>query len=117
MTKKNIRQGDLLFVPVSEVPAQYRKAEFIQPKGLIREGEMTGHHHRLEVLESAFVYRPSNGMLHGEKASAFVDVGERGTVIVHEEHGPAKLEPNQSYAVLVAREHDYVADLTRQVWD
>jgi hypothetical protein len=106
-----IRQGDLLFIPQYSIDTN---TDYLQrakvADGVIREGEATGHHHRVEVLTDAEVFRPSWG-------DAIVKVSERGVSIVHEEHGTVHLEANTTYTVHVAREFDYTARAARPVWD
>lgn len=81
----------------------------LNKKGIIREGEATGHHHRLEDPTMATVYRPDWGM-------PIVVTGDKPVTVVHPEHGPVVLEPKTTYDVNVAREFDitgevrYVAD-------
>ena len=116
---QTIRQGDLLFIPLQSETANsshvnpYR-AENFRPDGIIREGEATGHHHRIAVLDDAEVFRPQPNEWQGVTV---VRVSERGVSIVHEEHKPVHLAPNTTYRVNIAREFDYAAQVTRPVWD
>jgi 5-keto 4-deoxyuronate isomerase len=107
--KKNHRQGDLLFVPISSPVDGLMRKDF-RKNGVIREGEATGHHHRVEDLSTADVFLPQNGM-------PIVNVGGKGAVIVHPEHKPIRLEPNTIYAVHLAREHDPMSRSNRTVAD
>jgi hypothetical protein len=93
-----IRQGDLLFVPVTHDRWTWYK-DNKRKDGIIREGEATGHHHRLADPLSAEVFRPQWGQ-------PMVVVGGQGATVVHEEHGPVNLLPNTTYEVNVAREWD-----------
>jgi len=104
---KTIRQGDLLFIP-EEIPA-YVLEHQPDKKGVIAEGEATGHHHRVAMLEDAQVFLVSHG--------AYVKVGPNGVSIVHEEHRPVRLEPNTTYKVNRAREFDYLAERVRYIAD
>ena len=106
MQKDLIRQGDLLFVPVSKLPENATRIE----TSIIAEGEATGHYHRLAVLEDAELAALWNG-------SKMVKVGPNGVTVIHEEHGPVTLVPNTTYAVHQAREYDYLAEATRFVAD
>ena len=111
---ETIRQGDLLFIPMTELkegqlPYEARP-ENLRKNGVIQEGEATGHHHCVAVLEDAEVFRPQWG-------SAIVRVSERGVSIVHEEHAPVTLQPNTTYRVHVAREFDYLRQTARRVRD
>lgn len=104
---RTIRQGDLLFVP-GEIPAYVLEHE-PDKKGVIAEGEATGHHHRLATVEDAQVFRVSDGV--------YVKVEANGVSIVHEEHHPVRLEPNTTYKVNRARECDYLAQAARYIAD
>jgi hypothetical protein len=112
-----IRQGDLLFFPQSDVPKHIldhfeEKSDGIQKDGVIQEGEATGHHHRVAVLEDAEVLRFPYGT-----NETYVKVGPNGVAIVHEEHGPVTLAPNTTYRVHRAREYDYVQGAARYMED
>jgi len=106
---QTIRQGDLLFIPVQSV-CEWANTTDKRVDGIIREGEATGHHHKLAVLEDAEVFRPSWG-------DTIVRVSERGVSIVHEEHHTVTLEPNTIYKVHVAREYDYLRESMRYTRD
>ena len=104
--KNLVRHGDLLLEP-AEMPEGNHT---LVANGVLARGESTGHSHRLVVLEDAEVFDAGyNGM--------FVRVGERGVSLTHEEHKPVQLQPNTTYKVTRAREHDYLSDLARQVRD
>ena len=107
-----IRQGDVFFIPV---PAQevsrvqlhdVSNKDGFRADGIIQEGEATGHHHKLAVLDAAEVFRPQWG-------DTLVRVGPNGVSIVHEEHGPVTLAPNTTYKVHIAREFDYLRAVAR----
>lgn len=109
MDRNVIRQGDLLFIPYCGKENFNRNAEAIK-NGVIAEGEATGHHHRVAVLEDAEVFNLWNG-------NKIVKVGPNGVSIAHEEHKTVNLAPNTTYAVHRAREFDYLAEATRYVAD
>jgi hypothetical protein len=102
------RQGDLLFIPREREVSSWEKSK-LQKNGVIREGEATGHHHKLADPCMGQVYRPDFGL-------PIVVTGEKCATVVHNEHGPVTLEANTAYDVHVAREWDitsgarYVAD-------
>ena len=104
----NIRQGDLLFVPVEEIPEHRTK----QDDPVLRHGESTGHSHKLAVAEDAELFVGWRGGWN-----LYVKVGPNGVSVVHEEHHVVQLPANQTFKVHVAREYDYLAGLTRQVRD
>ena len=104
-----IRQGDVLFIPMTEpIPD---KAEKI-PSGVIQEGEVTGHHHKIAAVETAEVFQVTewNGV------QKYVKVSDDGVSIVHEEHHTVTLPPG-TYRVHIAREYDYLAERVRYVAD
>jgi len=104
------RQGDLLFIPrdTNEDVTSWQRG-YLKKNGVIREGEATGHHHKLAEPCMGEVFRPDFGQ-------PIVVTGTQGATVVHNEHGPITLEPNTTYDVHVAREWDitsgtrYVAD-------
>lgn len=78
------RQGDVLLVPISKLPAT---ASFTTLKGdlVLAEGEVTGHAHR--------VMKPKNRVRqYLDGTVMYLEVLEPVTV-THEEHGPITLEP------------------------
>ena len=80
------RQGDLLFIPVTEIKGKKQK------NNVIAYGEMTGHSHTL-----------ADGEVFSHKGDKFL-VLDKASEIVHEEHKPIALEPGK-YQVLKQREY------------
>jgi len=95
-----------MFVPVASIPEDRKKRE----SGIIMEGEVTGHHHRIADADAAEVFES------GWRNDVFVQVGEKGVSIIHEEHKPVVL-PAGTFQVHRAREFDYPAAVTRPVAD
>jgi hypothetical protein len=94
-----IRQGDVLFVPISSLPKGERKK---RANGTVAYGEVTGHSHRLAEADMAVadVLEIGDGL--------FVHVSDKGLSLsgvqfVHEEHGPATLPPG-NYEITIQRE-------------
>lgn len=108
---KLIRQGDLVFLPqeVSGYLLERLQEQEPEKRGVIAEGEATGHHHRLAVLEDAQVF-------HLGSNESYLRVGPNGVSIVHEEHGPVRLAPGD-YKVNRAREFDYLESVARPIAD
>jgi len=100
-----------MFVPITgnhwRLNRLSKDSEEYQKNGIIQEGEATGHHHKLENLNSAEVYR------FGNSGNAIVVVGREGARIIHDEHGPIFLEPNTSYEVHIAQEEDPTGEIRR----
>lgn len=87
------RQGDVLIRRIQALPAPKGKQ---RKSGVLAEGEVTGHAHRVEDLASAEVLEIENGL--------YLRVGEEGVRIVHEEHAPIELAPG-NYEVEIQREY------------
>jgi hypothetical protein len=107
-----IRQGDILFVPITAKPDDFTRNLKRDEKGLIAEGEATGHHHRVatEDLDKAQLFKSWRGV-----DGAILVVGEEIRV-VHEEHHTVTLPP-ATYRIHQAREFDYFTHLSRPVID
>jgi hypothetical protein len=104
------RQGDILFIPCS-LPLE----NLVEKRdGIIAEGEVTGHHHRLGNLKKAVVLVAKDWA--GKVTAMFVRVFNEGADVVHEEHGTIHLPPGD-YRVNQAREYDYLSESERQVAD
>jgi hypothetical protein len=73
------RQGDVFIAPVAAVP----KGAKSRPGGVLVEGELTGHSHRVADPRTAQVFQA------GEDLFLRVD-GDLATII-HQEHGPIAL--------------------------
>lgn len=102
---KNIMsQGDVTFIPVKAVPVGVKKVA----DGVIARGETSGHSHRVGTLEAAELYAIEGKM--------FLQVGESGVSIVHEEHAPVTLEPG-NYEIHIDKSFDYSSQALRNVAD
>src|SRR5215472_12853789 len=111
--KKALRQGDLLFLPITKEDYQLRNLDKrdsrsgFQKDGIIQHGEATGHHHSIEDLMKADVYRPQWGEPIIIVGSEPVRVLHGGSTEVDDRfHEPVTLEPNTNYRVHIAREED-----------
>ena len=96
------RQGDVFIAPVRSIP----KSAKPRPGGVLVEGELTGHSHRVADLRTAEVLEA------GEKL--FLRVLADATTIVHQEHGPITLSRG-TYRVWGQRE--YFPEAIRRVLD
>ncbi len=92
-----IRQGDLLLVPIAELP---ERVDLVRRGRLVlAEGEATGHAH---------VVDDERASLHGHRWSEvrYVEVvGEEPVSLVHEEHDRLHLTPG---VYEVRRQREYV---------
>lgn len=100
-----IRQGDVLLVPVDEKPPT---DTLIKRKVVLAEGEMTGHAHTLAAEAGIIAWRDMVWVLGNEPG-----------VLFHEEHDPAPapvVTPGQAYRVVIQREYS-LDGMWRQVVD
>lgn len=95
------RQGDLLFVKVDDIP---QKTE-IKKDGVIAEGEVTGHKHRISDATKATLL--VSGLVAYVRAL-------KETEVVHEEHKTITLPPGNWQVI---RQREYEPDGWRQVSD
>ena len=89
------RQGDVLLVRVDAIPTNAKPT----PNMILAEGEATGHHHKVEVIEGrADVFELADEL--------FVRV-EGDVIVTHQEHDTIVL-PADTYRVVRQREYDPV---------
>ena len=86
-----VRQGDLLIVPVNNIP----KSAKLQKNRIVELGELTGHMHQ---IPEGNVYNDS------KKREKYIEIVGRPTPLQHEEHKPIVLEPGK-YKVTRQREY------------
>lgn len=106
-TKSQLQQGDVLLKPIATLP---KGATLVKPSKrghVLAEGEVTGHHHRIEEIEDAELYREGERMLLAV---------EKETRLTHEEHGTITVPPGV-YEIGIVREWDYLAEMERKVVD
>ena len=87
------RQGDIYIENASSIPESALRL----PDAVLVEGELTGHSHRIENLESAAVFE--------DRGQLYIDVLTERARVVHEEHGPIELARGK-YRVWRQREFD-----------
>lgn len=122
--RKAYRQGELLFVPLSEQDVgildpnpndgSYTRWKKL-PTSVLREGEATGHKHEVvtRAAGTATLLAPERQFIGGLPDMDFIGGEDRLLVadepvrVVHPEHKPLRL-PKGSYLVVVQREYDEV---------
>jgi len=109
------RQGDVLLVPVDEVPKKRAYVKRKRGEGVIlAAGEATGHHHRVRE-RGVREYRAGR--------NRYLTTGKAGGTVTHEEHDPISLPPNGMFRIVQQREYEpVIVDNTiraseRQVYD
>ena len=104
--KIGLRQGDISFIPITELPEDIEAAGDV----LKIEGEGTGHFHELKAVE---VFRPKVAVAERPKINWgwLVKVPEAGAVMTHngapaeEKHPDLSLTPGLYQVVQVGREY------------
>lgn len=119
MTKtKHYRQGDVLIECIAEIPTT-AKAQKKSRKVILAHGEVTGHHHALEVADPADWWKGQQDIaptlekpstLAGELFLSLPDGGQ----VTHQEHGTIAL-PAGKYRV--SRQREYSPEEIRNVAD
>jgi len=96
MKRLPVRQGDVLLVPIKEVPEGCKPVRRVGGRVILAEGEVTGHHHAISDTDVALVI--------GEMERRFLEVGNAGATLVHDEHAGIAVAPGR-YEVLVQVEY------------
>lgn len=100
-----VRQGDVLLRRVSRIPADAAPAEK-NGRIVLAYGEVTGHAHAIEDLESVEVFVKADGTMYLQVATE--------TALRHEEHGVILLPPGKYERVL---QREYSPEAIRNVAD
>lgn len=104
-----VRQGDVLLVPVDDVPETARPVARAAGRVILAEGEATGHAHAI---------RSSGATLLETGEERYLRVGGPVT-LDHEEHAPITVVPG-TYRVVIQREYvpaEIAPSLFRRVVD
>ena len=117
MKNKTYRQGDVLIERIASIPTNASKQK---PSGkiILAHGEVTGHHHCLEVSDPADWWKVGEIAPTLEKPSALA--GElfvtlpAGGVVTHDEHSKIEL-PSGNYRI--TRQREYSPEAIRNVAD
>ena len=102
------RQGDVLIIPVPEIPKNVEKVPRDAGRVVLAYGEVTGHAHAI-VAEKATMFRDP------KLNALFMNVtGKDPVALQHEEHSTINIAPGK-YQVIRQREYTpqavkYVAD-------
>jgi hypothetical protein len=111
-TTKPIAQGDILIIPITDIPAGAKPATANGGKYIVAHSE-TGHHHVIEKVR-AEVYEAAD-----DSFIAYVRTLSSGAEIVHKRdfhtHEAIGLAPNQTYEI--RRQREYVPEGFRRARD
>lgn len=100
------RQGDVLLLRVAAVPAS-AKREKPKARIILAEGEATGHHHSVAVVDDTVSL-----WTNGEEERFLKCLNE--AVLEHQEHSPITIPPG-TYRVV--RQREYAPGAIRRVAD
>jgi hypothetical protein len=102
------RQGDVLIVPVTDIPEQLEPIEREAGRVILAHGEVTGHAHAIKA-EGAALFRDPKLM------AVFMTVTADGPVALdHDEHSTIMIPPG-NYRVI--RQREYSPEAIRNVAD
>jgi hypothetical protein len=96
MKRLPVRQGDVLLVPIEEVPQGCKPVARVGGRVILAEGEVTGHHHAISDVDVDLVI--------GEMERRFLEVGGAGATLTHDEHAGITVAPGR-YEVLIQVEY------------
>lgn len=110
MPRQPVRQGDVLLIPVDELPKGLVRMKRDKKNRLVlADGEVTGHAHAI-LEDTATLFRQKDLR---EMSDRFLRV-EQEANLVHEEHGTITL-PAGDY--IVRRKREYTPEKLHYVYD
>jgi|SRR3990167_1310555 len=102
-----IRQGDVLIVPVEEIPATAEVVERENSCIILAHGEATGHAHKIKDQHAALFRDP-------KLMAVFLHVTGNGVAIEHDEHDTIIAPPGKHQVI---RQREYSPGAIRNVTD
>ena len=111
MDRSMVRQGDVLLIPVSQIPNGATVVKTTAGRVVLAEGESTGHAHTLEA-GSATLYSTADSAdrwlrVHGQSGGGVA-------VLTHQEHASIELPPGD---YIMRRQREYTPEEIRRVAD
>lgn len=115
---KQFRQGDVLIIPVSEIPSGFKSRK--EKKVILAYGEVTGHHHRFENERVTAFFKEGDSLtmsggtaLRGSRTDVeFISVPKDGADLVHEEHDTISVDEGD-YRIVRQREFSVLEGIRR----
>lgn len=103
MKRTQVRQGDVLLVPVSKIPTDAKLVKPDNGRVILAYGEVTGHAHAIDETVAKLFEVSGVG-------DRYLDCAD-GAVLRHEEHGAHPLKGK--YRVVRQREYDLMGEIRR----
>jgi hypothetical protein len=104
-----IRQGDVLLLPIREIPAGAQDVAAENGRLILARGEATGHHHSFALSDRVALFRED-----GSGGGLFLSVTGAPVALEHQEHTALTVQPG-AYKVRIQR--TYQAGMARRVAD
>jgi hypothetical protein len=101
------RQGDVLIIPVTEIPGGLDPVARENGRIVLAHGEATGHAHAI-AAEGAALFRDP------KLAAVFLTVSGEAAALTHAEHATIMVQPG---AYRVIRQREYAPEEVRYVAD
>ena len=111
--KKIYRQGDVLIERVETIPATAVKQK-PSKRIILAHGEVTGHHHALEVADPADWWKEADEKQSTTGLAGDIFVTIKGGAVTHQEHSKIVLPPGN---YRVTRQREYSPEAIRNVAD
>jgi hypothetical protein len=100
--RKQIRQGDILLIPIASFPTGLKNKD-----KTLAYGEVTGHSHRFDAPDDEVLVKVT------QEGTQYIDV-MKPSILKHEEHGHIEV-PEGKYILRRQREHDATESVGQQV--
>ncbi len=109
-TRKAVRQGDVLVLPITALPKSITPVDPEAGCYVLAHGEATGHHHSFALSDRVAMFREdgAGGGLFG------TITGDAAEMLTHQEHSALAVSPGPIASI---RQRTYVAGLARRVVD
>ena len=106
-TKWHARQGDVLIVETTKLPAKTEPVAREGGRVVLAHGELTGHAHAIADAKVTYV-KDADGR-------HYFSIGDEAATLRHEEHNPIKFEPGKTFRAV--RQTEYSPAALRNVAD
>jgi hypothetical protein len=118
LSKKQYRQGDVLLVPIEDVPRGMRSVPLEHGRLVLAHGEVTGHAHAISAGRAELIGRTEDRekLVTAEQAVELYLLvhGDEPVQLVHEEHATIDVDPGR---YRIVRQREYAPEANRLVAD